>query len=169
MIICETDRLIIRHFELADSEYVFNQLNEDSFLRFIADKKVRNIIDAEKYLINGPIKSYKTFGFGLNIVLLKQSLIPIGMCGLVKRDELIHPDLGFAFLPKYWGKGYAIEACKAILNDAVMSHNLKVILGITLPENKASNDLLSRLNFEQDGFVNLFGSENNLYKYQSNN
>jgi RimJ/RimL family protein N-acetyltransferase len=168
MIVCETERLIIRHFELNDADYVLKQLNEESFIQFIADKNVRNLIDAKKYLQEGPLSSYKTHGFGLNIVLLRQSNTAIGMCGLVKRDGLEHPDLGFAFLPDFWGKGYAMEANKAILNDAVMTHNLKIILGITLPENSASNCLLTRLGFEPSGSINLYGSEDNLYQYQPN-
>jgi len=168
MIVCQTERLIIRHFELSDAEYVLKQLNEESFIQFIADKQVRNLIDAENYLKDGPMASYQTFGFGLNIVLLRQNNVQIGMCGLVNRDELEHPDLGFAFLPEFWGKGYAMEASKAILNDAVITHKLKVILGITLPENKASNCLLTRLGFTQNGSINLFGSDDNLYNYQAN-
>lgn len=168
MIVCETERLIIRHFKLSDAEFILKQLNEESFIQYIADKQVRSIVDAEKYLKEGPMASYQTFGFGLNIVLLKQDNVQIGICGLVKRDELEYPDLGFAFLPSFWGKGYAMEASKAIINDAVMTHKLKVILGITLPENQASNSLLTRLSFTENGSINLFGSDDNLYKYQPN-
>lgn len=168
MIVCETERLIIQHFELSDAEYVLKQLNEESFIRFIADKQVRNIVDAQKYLRYGPMTSYQKYGFGLNIVLLKQSGVQIGMCGLVKRDELEHPDLGYAFLPDYWGKGYAIEASEAVLSDAALTHGLQVILGVTLPDNQASNYLLTRIGFTQNGSIELYGSDNNLYKYQPN-
>jgi RimJ/RimL family protein N-acetyltransferase len=169
MIVCETKRLVIRHFELRDAQYIVNQLNQESFIRFIADKKVRNVNAAQKYLKEGPMASYQKFGFGMNIILLKHSDIPIGMCGLVKRDELEYPDLGYAFLPEYWGKGYAAEASIAILNSAVNEHGLNTILGITLADNQTSNCLLTRLGFTQKGIVDLYGSENNLYEYQPNN
>ncbi len=166
MIVCETTRLVIRHFELRDAAYVLAQLNEASFIQFIADKQVRSIIDAEKYLKDGPMASYDKFGFGLNIVLLKHSGAPIGMCGLLKRTELEYPDLGYALLPKYWGKGYATEASKAILNNAINIHKKNVVLGVTLANNQTSNCLLTRLGFTQNGIIELYGSENNLYEYR---
>ncbi len=166
MIVCETKRLVIKHFELSDAEYLLNQLNEESFIRYIADKQVRNLNDAEKYLKNGPMASYHTFGFGLNIVVLKESAVPIGMCGLLKRDELNNPDLGYAFLPEFWGNGYALEASKAILNNALETHGLNIVLGITLADNHSSNALLTRLGFSQNGTIELYGSENNLYEYK---
>lgn len=117
-------------------------------------------------MINGPIASYQENGFGLNIVLLKQNGMAIGMCGLVTRDELEHPDLGYAFLPCYWGKGYATEANKAIVDNAVTSLKLKTILGVTFPDNQSSNNLLSRIGFNRVGSVVLYGAINNLYRYQ---
>jgi RimJ/RimL family protein N-acetyltransferase len=168
MLVCETERLVIRHFELADAAFIVKQLNEESFIRFIGDKKIRDIADAEKYLKEGPILSYKNFGFGLNAVLLKQGKVLIGMCGLVKRNELEHPDLGYAFLPEFWGKGYATEASTAILDDAVLTHQLKTVLGVTLPDNRPSNGLLTRIGFIQNGSVDLYGSKNTLYEFQAN-
>lgn len=169
MIVCETERLIIKHFQLSDAEFIVKQLNEESFIKSIADKQVRTIEDAKNYLKSGPIASYQRLGYGLNIVLLKQNSAPIGMCGLIKRDELMHPDIGYAFLPEYWGEGYAIEASKGVLNNAINSLHLKAILGITHPDNKSSNKLLTRLGFSQTGFLELYGSDNNLYEYKVNN
>jgi RimJ/RimL family protein N-acetyltransferase len=168
MIVCETERLIIQHFQLSDAEYIVKQLNEESFIKFIADKQVRTIEDAENYLNNGPMASYQNFGFGLNLVLLKKNSAPIGICGLVKRDELEHPDIGYAFLPEYWGEGYAIEASKEVLTNAVNTLNLKKILGITHPDNKSSNKILTRLGFTQTGSVELYDLSNNLYEYKVN-
>jgi len=164
MIIAETDRLIIRHFNENDAEYVLKQLNETSFIHFIADKGVRNIADAIKYLNDGPISSYQKFGYGLNIVTLRCSGEAIGMCGLVDREELKYPDLGFAFLPMYWRKGYAKEACEVVLDDARGALNLDVVLGITLPDNHSSNTLLTKLGFIPKGTTSLYGTENNLYE-----
>jgi RimJ/RimL family protein N-acetyltransferase len=168
MIVCETKRLVVRYFELGDSEYVLRQLNERSFIESIADKQVRNFEDAENYLKNGPLKSYQEVGFGLNIVLLKDSYIPIGMCGLIKREVLVHPDLGYAFLPEFWGKGYAIEASEKVLKQGVHSQQLDVVLGITRPTNQESNKLLVRLGFALKGTVALYNIQNNLYEYREN-
>lgn len=165
MIVCESERLIVRHFTLADSEFIVALLNEESFIRYIADKQVRNIADAENYLTVGPMASYEKFGFGLNLVMLKATNTPIGMCGLLKRDELSNPDLGYAFLPSYCGQGYALEAANAVLKEGVNTHSLGLVLAVTLPDNLNSNRLLQRAGFIQNGIVNLYGSENNLYEY----
>lgn len=166
MNICETDRLILRHFKISNTEYIFRQLNEKSFIEYIADKKIADLSKAESYLKNGPITSYQKFGFGLNMIILKGSKTPIGMCGIINRAELKHPDLGFALLPEFWGKGYAREACVAILNDGLRTHDIKTVLGVAAPENQASNILLLKLGFSFTKSIMLYGSCNNLYEYK---
>ena len=167
MIVCETEKLIVRHFTLADAEFIVELLNEESFIRYIADKQVRNIADAENYLTLGPMASYDKFGFGLNLVMLKGTNTPIGMCGLLKRDELHDPDLGYAFLPSHCGQGYALEAANSVLKKGMKAHCLELVLAVTLPDNLNSNRLLQRAGFSQNGVVNLYGSENNLYEYSA--
>ena len=166
-IVCETDRLIIRHLQLEDAEFIIRLLNEESFIRFIADKKVRTKTDAENYLLGGPLDSYKAFGFGLNLVVLKSTGTPIGMCGLLKRTELEHPDVGYAFLPEFCGMGFAHEATLSILNDGVTTHSLQRILAVTSPDNLSSIALLRKVGFNAKGTMELYGSENNIYEYRS--
>ena len=167
-VVCETDRLIVRHFQLEDAEFVVRLLNEKSFIRYIADKNVRTRIDAENYLLNGPFDSYQSFGFGLNLVALKNTGKPIGMCGLLKRPELDHPDIGYAFLSEFCGKGFAYEATGSIIDDGITTHSLQVILAVTLPENLSSNALLKKAGFNSIGKIDLYGSQNNLYEYREN-
>ncbi|HAS6089581.1 TPA: GNAT family N-acetyltransferase [Vibrio vulnificus] len=162
-LLCETERLIVRHFELSDSDFIIQLLNQASFIRYIADKNVRTTEDAIQYLTNGPIASYQHYGFGLSMVVLKACGTPVGMCGVLKRPELEHPDLGYAFLEKHWRQGYAEEAAKAVLADAFERYQLEQILAVTLPDNQASNGLLQKLGFSQLGTKELYGMENNLY------
>src|SRR5262245_10010028 len=105
MRILETDRLILRHLSAADAHFVLELLNQPSFIRFIGDKGVRTLDDARRYIAEGPVKSYELNGFGLNLVELKTFDTPIGICGILKRDTLPHPDIGFAFLPEFWNQG----------------------------------------------------------------
>src|SRR6476659_4648638 len=114
----QTQRLILRQFTVADAEFILTLLNEPSFLRYIGDKKVRNLDDARQYILNGPVASYERNGFGLYLVEVKDQHTPIGMCGLLKRDELPDPDIGFAFLPAFWKKGFAFEAATAVMREA---------------------------------------------------
>ena len=145
MLVLETERLLLRPFTTDDAPFVLTLLNEPSFLRFIGDKKVRNLEDARQYLLNGPIATYERHGFGLLLVELKDSNTPAGMCGLLKREELPDPDIGFAFIPDYWGTGVAFEPASAVMNDARERLKLNRILAIVDPVNDASIKLLERL------------------------
>lgn len=161
----ETERLIIRHFDLADALFIIEQLNQASFIRFITDKKVRNIDQARQYLTTGPLNSYQQWGYGLNGLLLKESESLIGMCGLVVRPELDHPDLGYALLPQYWGQGLALEAAKAVLRSAENEHNLEKVLAVTMPDNLSSNNLLKKAGFIYQSEITLYQKQNYLYEY----
>lgn len=128
-------------------------LNEPSFLRYIGDKKVRTLEDARQYIQNGPVASYERNGFGLCVAELKHSPEPIGMCGLLKRDELPDPDIGFALLPAFWNQGLAFEAATAVLSDARERLHLERILAITSIDNESSITLLERLGFSFDRVI----------------
>jgi RimJ/RimL family protein N-acetyltransferase len=130
-------------------------LNDPAFLRYIGDKKVRNLDDARQYILNGPVASYERYGFGLNCVELRELHTPIGMCGLLKREELPDPDIGFALLPDFCNKGFAFEAAKAVLKDARERLNLQRLLAITSLDNEASIKLLQRLGFRFEKVVQL--------------
>ena len=141
----QTERLIIRRLTDADAPFILTLLNEPSFLQYIGDKKVRNLDDARQYIRTGPAASYERHGFGLCLVQLKDTLTPIGMCGLLKRDELPDPDVGFAFVPDFWNKGFAFEAASAVLRDGRERLRLTRILAIVNPDNDASIKLLQKL------------------------
>ena len=141
----ETERLRLRAFTTDDAPFILTLLNEPSFLRFIGDKNVRTLADAQQYLVTGPIASYNIHGFGIMLVELKDTNIPIGMCGLIKREDLPAPDVGFAFIPDYWRQGFAFEAATAIMNDARERLKLTNILAIVNPDNESSIKLLERL------------------------
>lgn len=149
--VIETERLILRHLITDDAEFILELLNEPSWLRFIGDKGVRTLEDARNYILNGPVDMYSRLGFGLYLTELKESGIPIGICGLIKRDSLEDVDIGFAFLPKYWSKGYAYESAVAVLEYGKNVLGLNRIVAITNPDNHSSIRLLEKLgmNFER--------------------
>ena len=155
MTVLETERLFLRRFTVDDAQFVLTLLNEPSFLRYIGDKKVRNLEDARQYMLNGPVGSYERNGFGLYLLELRESHAPIGMCGLVKREELPDPDIGFALLPDFCSKGLAFEAAAAVLNDARERLKLGRILAITSLDNESSIKLLERLGFRFKEIIRL--------------
>ena len=159
MLVLETERLRLRPFTTDDAPFALTLLNEPSFLHFIGDKNVRSLEDAHQYLLTGPIASYNRHDFGLLCIELKDSATPIGMCGLLKREELPAPDIGFAFLPDYWGRGFAFEAASAVMKDARERLKLNQVLAIVNPDNEASIKLLERLGLRfvrEKGEVNLY-------------
>ena len=145
--VLETERLVLVRLSKDDARFLLELLNEPSFLRFIGDKGVRTEADARRYVETGPLASYERFGFGLLRVELKESGEPIGMCGLLKRDALPDVDVGFAFLPRFWSKGYAFESASAVLAHARDALGLRRVLAITSPDNEASIRLLGKLGF----------------------
>lgn len=170
--ICQTSRLIIREFTRNDAKFIVRLLNEKSFIENITDKQVRTIADAENYLATGPMANYKNYGFGLHAVMLKSDEISnketlIGMCGLLKRPELAYPDLGYAFLPEYCGKGYAFEAVDATLRNEVTRHSLAKVLAVTSLTNQSSINLLKKISFSFKGSMEIYGETSNVYEYSA--
>ena len=143
--ILETERLAVREFSTTDAEFILILLNTPTWLKFIGDKNVHSSEDAEHYLINGPLKSYRENGFGLWLVLLKDSNISIGMCGLVKRDYLQDVDIGFALMPEYEGKGYGFEMASATLVHSRKNLLINSVVAITDANNSSSIKLLNKL------------------------
>src|SRR6185503_17852320 len=142
MKVLEIDRLIVRWMTTDDAEFILGLLNEPSWLRFIGDKGVRTIEDACVYILKGPAEMYVRLGFGLYVVELKEGGLRVGLCGLIKRDFLDDVDIGFAFLPNFWGKGYAYESASAVIAHGQAVFNLKRIAAITTLDNHSSARLL---------------------------
>lgn len=150
-----TPRLRLRRLTPADAPFIVTLLNDEGFLRYIGDKGVRTLDDARQYIEQGPMASYARDGFGLNLVELRDAATPIGICGVLRREGLDAPDLGFAFMPAYRRHGYAYEAAEAVLEQASTTHRVERVLAITNPENERSIALLERLGFRFERLMHL--------------
>jgi RimJ/RimL family protein N-acetyltransferase len=153
--VLETERLVLRHLSVDDARFMLELMNEPSYIRFIGDRKIRSLEGAKVSITNGPIASYARNGFGLYLVELKETGESIGICGLIKRDTLEDVDIGYAFLPKFWLKGYAIESAMAVKNYAHNVLGLKRIVGITDPENVGSIRVLEKIGMRFEKMVRL--------------
>ena len=151
--ILETGRLRLREFTLDDTPFILELLNSPGWLRFIGDRNVRTPDQAKGYLENGPMKSYKENGYGLSCVEKKDDSRAIGMCGILRRDQLEHPDIGFALLPHYQGKGYALEIANATIRYTREELGLKRIAAITATDNGKSIRLLENIGMK---YVKVF-------------
>jgi RimJ/RimL family protein N-acetyltransferase len=148
-------RVRVRPLQLTDAPFIVTLLNDPAFIRNIGDRGVRTEEDARAYLESGPLASYERHGFGLCAVVPARGGDPIGICGLLQRDTLAAPDIGFAFLPEYRSRGYAYEAAVAVIADAYVRLGLDTILAIVHPDNAASIRLLERLRFRFERMIRL--------------
>ena len=153
MKIIETERLVLRHMKTEDAKFMLELLNEPAWIKYIGDRGIRIIEEAKKYIEDGPMTMYEEKGFGLYLVELKESEMPIGICGLIQRDFLKDVDLGFAIHSKYWGNGYACEAAQATLTYGTEVLGFQRIAGFTSLDNEKSAKLLLKLGMIEEGNI----------------
>jgi ribosomal-protein-alanine N-acetyltransferase len=159
MKVLDTERLSLRHLELDDAPFILQLLNDPGWIRYIGDRGVRTVEAAAAYLEARMLAQYARHGYGLWMVEPRGRAEPMGICGLVKRDDLPEPDLGFAFMPAYRGRGYAHESALAVRNHATHSLGIRRLLAITSPVNAASARLLEKLGFVSQGQMPWAGDE----------
>ncbi|PAP78582.1 GNAT family N-acetyltransferase [Rubrivirga marina] len=149
----ETERLALRRLVIEDAPFILDLVNEPGWLEHIGDRGVRTLADAEGYLRDGPLASYAANGFGLYHVALRATGDPVGMCGVLRRDGLDAPDLGYALLAVHAGRGYATEAARATLAHARRDLGLARVLAITSPANVASQRVLEKVGMRREGML----------------
>jgi len=153
MNIIETERLLLSRLSIDDDAFILKLLNDPDWLKFIGDRGVNNLEDARNYIVKGPVKNYSEHGFGLFLTKLKDDEVPIGTCGLLKRDYLKEIDIGFAFLPQFRGKGYAVESA-AVIAYGKEAFSLSRIVAITQADNIRSIKVLKKIGFEFENTIN---------------
>jgi RimJ/RimL family protein N-acetyltransferase len=169
MTVIDTERLLLRRLTEADAAFILALLTDADFLAQVGDRGVHNLEDARRYVREGPAASYARHGFGLNAIQLKRTSLPIGLCGLLRRDS--HPDveIGFALLPQARGQGLALEAAAATLSWGRNTLGLKRIVALTAPNNAGSIRILERigLHFERMVQYSADGRDSRLFVLES--
>lgn len=145
--VAETEQLLLREWLLSDASFVFELLNSAGWIKYIGNRNINQLSDAEEYITQRLQAGIDKNNFGFWCVVLKSTQLPIGMVGIVEREWLECPDFGFAFLPQYQGKNRAYEASSSVLDLAKNTFGFKNLCAITLPENQRSIQLLERLKF----------------------
>lgn len=155
--VLKTDRLVLRHLTEADAPFILELLNEPGFLENIGDRGVRDLDGARRYVSEGPGESYRRNGFGLWLTALRDTGEAVGICGLVKREGLEDADIGYAFLARHWGRGYAREAAQAVLDHAREVIGLAKVVAITTPTNAGSIAVLEKIGLKFERLIQLPG------------
>lgn len=161
----ETDRLIIRPTTLEDASFILQLLNSPSWLKYIGDRNVHTVANAEDYISQKITAQLKRLGFANYTIIRKRDLTKMGTCGLYDREGLEGVDIGFAFLSNYTGKGYAYEAANRVLTAAFNDFNLQEVCAITDKDNFASQRLLEKLGLQPAGEIAFPESEDPLLLY----
>lgn len=155
----ETPRLVLRHFTPADAPFIVALLNSDGWLRYIGDRGVRTVAEAEGFIRRAALASCEQHGFGLYHVARKSDGAAIGLCGLLKRDYLEDVDIGYAFLPEFAGQGYAFEACLRVAAHARDDCGCNRLAAIVQADNAASIRVLEKLGQRLVGPITLPNGE----------
>lgn len=149
----ETARLLIREMQSDDAAFIVELLNEESFIAGIGDKGVRTLENALDYIQSNGVDLYEQGGLGMRMVELVDSGVRVGICGVLKRDFLDHPDVGFAISEPHHRKGFALEAASAVIDHARTDLGYERVCGITSNDNIASQDLLEKLGLSFDRMI----------------
>lgn len=149
----QTERTVVDLVSLSDAPFFAALMSSPDWIRFIGDRDVSDENALREHLRNGYLRSYEENGFGYYVVRIKQRMLPIGICGFLKRESLENPDFGFALLPEYVGHGYAQEFSAAVLNFGIAKFDFHVLDAVTVSENVWSIKLLKKLGFSHVGMV----------------
>ncbi|QSE95848.1 GNAT family N-acetyltransferase [Fulvivirga lutea] len=141
-----TQNLTLRKISFDDALFIQKLVNSAGWLQHIGNRNVHDIHSAKTFIQSWAIERYEKYGFGPYLVVLNKTKEPIGVCGLFTRDYLDAPDIGFAILPEYMGKGFSYEASVAVIQQA-KKLNLKTVYAITSTNNLASQKLIKKLGF----------------------
>ncbi len=164
MPLIQTERLNLRLLRDDDTDAagMLALLNEPGFHRYIGDRGVRTLEQAREYIRNGPFASYVAHGFGMYAIERREDGAWLGNAGLVRRDGLLHVDVGYALLGGFSGQGYAREAARAVVAYARDALRIRTLCAIVSKGNARSVALLEQLGFAADGVVTLPGKDEEL-------
>ena len=161
----ETERLQLRAITIDDTELMLAVWNDPAFIRNVMDRGIRTAEQAREALQDGALKLFSDFGYGPYCISLKSDSAMIGICGLFKRENLGDPDIGFAVLPDFCGKGYAGEAAEAVVAYARDDLGLGVLTAIVSPDNVASIGLIEKLGLTFESMITMPGEEDSIRLY----
>ncbi|MCG2459233.1 GNAT family N-acetyltransferase [Flavobacteriaceae bacterium F89] len=162
----ETERLLIRPTLEEDAELIYQIMNAPKFIKFVGDRHINSIQDAEKYIRIKMLPQLNALGYSNYSLITKADGSKIGTCGLYNRDGLDGIDIGFGLLPQYEGLGYAYESAHRLLKAAFEEFDIEEIKAITSKENVSSQRLLEKLGLKMVGTTKLPNENHEILLYK---
>ena len=151
----ETERLRLKPTSVADAKFILELMNTPKWIEYIGDRNIKTIDSAKVYIVNKMIPQLQRLGYSSYTILRKADDAKIGTCGLFDREGLEGIDIGFAFLPEYEKKGYALEAANKLKDMAFNEFGIAELSTITAKNNSASQALLGKLGLKRSGTMQL--------------
>jgi len=160
----ETDRLVLRPWEDADADFLFDLESRGEIIRYLGPRAalMTSVEQARQSIvrrraIDHPIHGVwaivaRADGRLLGNVLLKPIPLSVGVQGAPPIE------IGWHLHPDAQGAGYATEAAAAVLKDAA-SGGLPSVIAVTNPQNIASQRVCARLGLERRGTTASFYDE----------
>lgn len=144
-----TERLLLRPFQFGDEKAVLDFNGNEEVQRYTGDIITRTLAEAHSIIKDIWLVDYASYGYGRLAVIDKASDKLIGFAGLKYLPELDATDIGFRFLPQYWGKGLATEAAKPLLMYGLKTLELPEIIAMARIENTGSSRVLEKIGMKR--------------------
>ncbi|MGO4708282.1 GNAT family N-acetyltransferase [Chryseobacterium sp. 2TAF14] len=163
----ETERLLIRPMSLEDADLIFELYNMPNFIKYIGNRNVNSLSDAENYIRSKFLPQFEKLGFGNYMVILKEGNQKIGGVGIFEREGLDIVDIGFSVLEKFEGKGLMFEAAQKVKSIGMDEFGLNKISAITTKDNLSSQKLIEKLGLKFQKYVTLPNEDVELMYYET--
>tara|TARA_B100001093_G_scaffold435447_1_gene433387 strand:- start:97 stop:603 length:507 start_codon:yes stop_codon:yes gene_type:complete len=162
----QSERLIIRPTLEQDAELIYQLMNSPKFIKYVGDRQLYSLEDAEKYIQEKMLPQLHSLGYSNYSLINKKNGDKIGICGLYDREGLDGIDIGFGILPPYEGLGYAFESSSRIIKAGFEELEISEIKAITNKENFSSQRILFKLGFKLKGTIMLPNENDELLLYK---
>lgn len=161
----ETERLLLRKFEISDADAVLRFAADPEVTRYTGDAGVvKTLEDAKEIITNTWHKDYEKYDYGRLALVTKETEEVIGFCGLKYLTDFQKTDLGYRMLPEYWGRGYATESSRAIISYAKENMDLTEIIAMAEVNNLGSEKVLLKLGFSEIDKIVIYGLSAKLFE-----